>query len=286
MPGKDGRRMKKVKVRILGLSLAHRKGRNTAWMVEYALKAAEKFGRKVSEVAEVETEFMDLANKKIEMCRECPDRPCRPNNGKDWDDEAAGEFGCPIKDDYLAKKVMPRVAEADAFVLGAPIYTGTVTSLFTTVMERLQAGIWKGYFSNKPVGSVTVGTMPLGGHESTLQQMNNVTRYLEMIPVPVGLGACGISGLPYGPLAADDNGKIIGVKNDKYAQWQCVCVGRRVAEITVMLAVAKKHLGKIYADQFAEYYSKPHGNNPRDWFGLDPIDDEYMMNLTPSTFRG
>ena len=128
---------------------------------------------------------------------------------------------------------MPKVAEADGFVFGCPVYTGTCTSLFITVMERFKAGIWKGNFSNKPVASVTVGTMPLGGHESTLQQMNNVTRYLEMIPVSVGLGACGISGLPYGPLAADDDGKIIGVKNDKYCQSQCVAVGRRVAEISV-----------------------------------------------------
>jgi len=278
--------MEKVKVKILGLSMAHRKGRNTAWMVEYALKAAEKFGRRISDVGEVKTEFMDLATKKIEMCRECPDYPCRPNNGAPWKGVSASEgFACPIDDDYLAKKVMPKVAEADGFVLGCPVYTGTVTSLFMTVMERFKAGIWKGYFSNKPVGSVTVGTMPIGGHESTLQQMNNVTRYLEMIPVSVGLGACGISGPPYGPLAADDDGKTIAIKNDKYSHWQCVCVGRRVAEITVLLAVAKKRLGKRYTDEFAQYYTPPHGDAPRDWFSLDGQDDEYMMNLTPSTFR-
>jgi multimeric flavodoxin WrbA len=279
--------MGKVKVKILGLSLAHRKGRNTAWMVEYALKAAEKFGRRVGDVAEVKTEFMDLANKKIEMCWECPDYPCRPNNGADWKKgSGSDDFGCPIKDDYLAKKVMPKVAEADAFVLGCPVYTGTCTSLFITVMERFKAGIWKGYFSNKPVGSITVGTMPIGGHESTLQQMNNVTRYLEMIPVQVGLGACGISGPPYGPLAADDDGKLIGIKNDKYSQWQCVCVGRRVAEVAVMFAISKKQLGKLYNDEFALYYTPPHGDIPRDWFSLDATEYEYMMNLTPSTFRG
>jgi len=255
-------------------------------MVEYALKASEKFGHRVSDVAEVQTEFMDLSTQKIEMCWECPDSPCRPNNGADWKDVFVPEkFGCHITDDYLAKKVMPKVAEADAFVLGCPVYTGTCTSLFITVMERFKAGIWKGYFSNKPVGSVTVGTMPIGGHESTLQQMNNVTRYLEMIPVTVGLGACGISGPPYGPLAADDDGRLIGVKNDKYSQWQCVCVGRRVAEITVMLAVAKKQLGKLYTDEFSQYYTPPHGDAFRDWFSLDAADHEYMMNLTPSTFR-
>ena len=267
--------------------MAHRKGRNTAWMVEYALKAAEKFGRKVSDVAEVQTEFMDLSTKKIEMCWECPDYPCRPNNGADWKEGSVPEeFGCPIKDDYLAKKVMPKVAEADAFVFGCPVYTGTCTSLFITVMERFKAGIWKGWFSNKPVGSVTAATMPIAGQESTLQQMNNVTRYLEMIPVSVGLGASSISGPPYGPLAADDDGKLIGVKNDKYAHWQAVCVGRRVAEIAVMLGVAKKQLGKRYIDEFAVYYTPPHGEVPRDWFSLDAADEQYMMNLTPSTFRG
>ena len=55
--------MEKVRVKILGLSCGHRKGRNTAWLVQYALKAAEKFGRLITEVADMETEFIDLADK-------------------------------------------------------------------------------------------------------------------------------------------------------------------------------------------------------------------------------
>jgi multimeric flavodoxin WrbA len=279
--------MEKVKVKILGLSMAHRKGRNTAWMVEYALKAAEKFGRKVGDIAHVETEFMDLAQKKVEMCWECPDYPCRPNKGLPWKGVSVPQdFGCPIKEDYLALKVMPRVAEADGFIFGSPVYTGTCTSQFITVMERFRAGIWKGYFTNKPVGTVTTATMPLAGQESTLQQMNNVSRFLEMIPVSAGLGASSISGPPYGPLAADDDGKMIGVKNDKYGQWQAVCVGRRVAEITVMLGLAKQQLGKRYAEEFARYYAPPHGEDSWAWFSLDSEDKEALMNLTPSTFRG
>jgi multimeric flavodoxin WrbA len=279
--------MEKVKIKVLGLSMAHRKGRNTAWMVEYALKAAEKFGSKIGDVAEIETEFIDLATRKIEMCRECPDYPCRPNNGRRWKGASPPpDFGCPINDDYLALKVMPKVAEASAFIFGCPVYTGTCTSLFITVMERFRAGIWKGYFTNKPVGSVTAATMPLAGQESLLQQMNNVAHFLEMIPVSVGLGACSISGYPYGPLAADDDGTQIGVKNDRNAQAQAVSVGRRVAEIAVLIGLAKQRLGQRYTDEFALYYTPPHGEDSRDWFNLDKEDEKLMLDLTPKTFRG
>jgi multimeric flavodoxin WrbA len=178
------------------------------------------------------------------------------------------------------------VAEADGFVFGAPVYTGTATSQYITVMERFRAGIWKGYFMNKPAGVVTTATMPMAGQDSTLQQMNNVARFLEMIPVSVGHGASSISGPPYGPLAADDDGKLIGVKNDEYGQYQAVCVGRRVAEIAVLLGIAKQQLGDRYARSFAQYYAPPQGDKPWAWSSLDNADHEAMMNLTPSTFRG
>lgn len=276
--------MEKVKVRLLGLSMAHRKGRNTAWMVECALKGAEKFGRKVSDVADVETEFIDLAQKKVEICWECSGYPCRPALGEGG--SISQDFGCPITDDYLALKVMPRVAEADGFIFGCPVYNGTCTSQFMIVMERLRAGIWKGYFSNKPAGAVVTATMNLAGQESLLQQMNNVIRFLEMMPVAAGLGASSIAGLPYGPLAGEDDGKTIGVKNDKNARWQAVGVGRRVAEVAVMFGLAKQQLGKRYTEEFARYYAPPHGEDSWAWFDLDEEDDEYLMNLTPSTFRG
>lgn len=67
-------------MKILGISCAHRSGRNTAWLVLYALKAAEKFGRRISEIANIETEFVDLAHKEIKQCRNCQ-RFCLPNGG-------------------------------------------------------------------------------------------------------------------------------------------------------------------------------------------------------------
>jgi multimeric flavodoxin WrbA len=280
------RGMEKVKVKILGLSMAHRKGRNTAWMVEYALKAAEKFGRKVSDIADIETDFIDLAQKKIERCWECPDYPCRPNKGLPWEGSSVPEdFGCPITGDYLALEVMPKVAEADGFVFGCAVFNGTCTSQFITVMERFRAGIWKGYFTNKPAASIANATMQLAGQESLLQQMNNVTRFLEMIPVATGLGAVAIAGPPYGPLAANDDGKVIAAKNDTHGQRQSVLVGRRVAEFAVMIALAKQQLGERYAEEFARYYTSPHGKDRWAWFDLDREDHEYLMNLTPSTFR-
>jgi multimeric flavodoxin WrbA len=276
--------MNKVKIKILGLSLAHRKGRNTAWMVECALKGAEKFGRKISDFAQVETDFIDMAQKKVEICWECPDYPCRPSSGNNG--SPSKKFGCPITEDYLALNVMPKIAEADGFIFGCPVYNGTCTSQFMIVMERLRAGIWKGYFTNKPAGAISTATMNLAGQESLLQQMNNVIRYLEMIPVAAGLGAVSIAGLPYGPLAGDDDGKTIGVINDKPGQKQAIALGRRVAEIAVMIGLAKQQLGNRYNEEFARYYAAPYGDESWAWSDLDNEDKEYLMNLTPSTFRG
>ena len=56
--------MEKVRIKILGISCAHRRARNTTWLTLYSLKAAERFGREISQVADIETEIIDLADKK------------------------------------------------------------------------------------------------------------------------------------------------------------------------------------------------------------------------------
>jgi multimeric flavodoxin WrbA len=274
--------MDRIRVKILGISCAHRRGRNTAWLVIYALKAAEKFGRRISEIADVDIEFVDLARKNIRACRNCQ-KFCLPNRGMPWKGaRELSEYDCDCiqKDDYI-RELVPKFAEADGFIFGSPVYTHSYTSQFRRLMERI-AGVtlFQGHISGKPAGAVTVATVPVfGGQEHCLHDMNTVFQAIEMIPVSWKLGAPGCSGYPFGPTPANDDGRAIGVRNDLEAKKLAVLVGRRVAEYAVMLRLAKLELGAIYTREFMQHYHPPHGDETWAWGRLDEEDKRFMMSL-------
>ncbi len=56
--------MERLTVNILGISGAHRKDRNSSFMVQKSLRSAEN-------VKNVKTKFIELADFKIEYCRHC-----------------------------------------------------------------------------------------------------------------------------------------------------------------------------------------------------------------------
>lgn len=271
--------MEKIKVKILGLSCGHRKDRNTAWLVQYGLKAAEKFGRRISDRVDLETEFIDLWDKEIKPCLNCDERWEIPNGGKPYKGNRPEPRGCIIKNDYLAKELWPKIAEADGFIFGSPVFTLSFSSKFRLLFERFVHGIWQGYFTNKPAAVVAVATMPIGGQESCLADMNNCIRGVEMIPIAWGHGAPGVTGVPYGPLPGDDDGKIVSQKKHRYGNWLAVLGGRRVAEIATMLKMAKQELGDLYNKEFIQLYHPPHGDESWAWDDLDPEDREFMQSL-------
>ena len=268
--------MEKVKVKILGLSFSHRVSRNTAWLVQYALKAAEKFGRRISEVADIETEFIDLAGKKIRQCIACERRWDTPNFGLPYKGSVRPKGECIIKNDYMARELRPKMIEADAYILGCPVYGMTVTSQFRMVMERCSDILANGDFTNKPAAALTVAEVNAMGQEATLLEMNRMLIGGEMICVSWPAGAAGVSGPPYGPLPAHDDAKVIGVKKDRQARWCALVCGRRVAELTVMLKLAKRELGDIFTQEFYQVLHPPHGETPWEWSRLDKEDEQYM----------
>lgn len=271
--------MDKVKVKILGIAAAHRKGMNTAWLVQYALKAAEKVGRKLSEVATVETELVDIAGKLIRPCRNCEVRHM-PNRGKPYTGCDPTFLGCPIKDDYMALELMPKMREADAFVLGSPTYGLSVTSQFRRFAERVSPIMWQGAHRYKPAVSVTVGEMALAGQETCLSDINRMISGSEMICASWYLGVPGVSGPPFGPSPADkDYATRIGAKSHRYSQWLAVMNGRRVAELAIMIKIAKQHLGDLFEREFIKVCHPPHGDEPWAWRRLDKEDEEYMQSL-------
>ncbi len=271
--------MDKVKVKILGISAAHRKGMNTAWLVQYALKAAEKTGRKLAEVATVETELLDLAGQTIKPCRNCEVRHM-PNKGKPYEGMSPTVMGCPIKDDYMATVLAPKMKEADAFVFGSAVYGLSYTSQFRLFSERVSPNMWQGAHRYKPAVAVSVGEMALAGQETCLADINRMINGSEMICASWYLGVPGVSGPPTGPVPSDkDYATRIGVKGHRYSQWLAVMNGRRVAEMAIMIALAKQRLGDLFDREFIKVCHPPHGSEPWSWRRLDKEDEEYMQKL-------
>ncbi len=274
--------VEKVKIKVMGISCGHRGGRSTAWLTLYTLKAIEKFGRRINGVAEIETEFIDLSlpNKEIKLCPDCDKRCGVSNMGlSEETPEMAHDFGCVIENDYLAKELLPKIREADAFIFGSAVFNLGYTSKFRSLFDRLRAYVRLGYFTNKPAGAVAVGATPMGGQESCLEFMNMGIQGLEMIPVPWLNGATGVSGPPNGPLPADDDGTQIGVKKDRMAQFLAALVGRRVAEVILIQKVAQRRLGSLYKQEFIQLYHPPHGGSPWEWDRLDARDEDYVLSL-------
>jgi multimeric flavodoxin WrbA len=272
--------MEKVKVKILAISAAHRKGMNTAWLVQYALKAAEKVGRRLREVVDLETEFVDLAGKQIKPCRNCEWRHM-PNKGRPYQGtERPPAQGCIIKDDYMARELMPKMKEADGYILGSPVYSLTFTSQYRLFSERWCPIMWEGHLTYKPAVAITVGEMALAGQETCLADINRMISAAEMVCASWYLGAPGVSGPPYGPLPAEkDYNFTIGVKKHRYSQWLALMNGRRVAETAIMLKMAKKQLGELYFREFLQVCHPPHGDETWAWNRLDKEDDEFLENL-------
>lgn len=256
--------MERIKVKILGFSCGDRVGGNTAWMVQYSLKVMEKFGGKISEIADVETDFFDVADKEI-----------KPYINSEEGAEIPGAIHPAIEDDYFAREIETKVARADGFVFGSSVHNASFSSKFKLLIERLYPLIGKAHLTNKPATSIAVGYGSLWGLENCLHDMNNCFRALEMV-VCTRLTGCPVS---TGSTLGAEGSKVAAAKKDRYAQWLASNQARRVVEVAVKQKVAKRLLGDIYEKEFIKTYHPPYGNEPWAWWRLDKEEEEYMMNL-------
>ena len=212
--------MSNEKTRILGISAAHRKNRNTSYMLRVALQAAEEMG-------DVETEFVELWGRKIKYCIHC-------------DKCLVDPFRCIVKDDM--QDIYPILERADAIIFGVPVFIMGVTGIYRNFMDRLRQYVHTGGFLWKVGAAVTVAYGRNAGQESTLSEVHTSIRALQMIAVGgAGHGASGCSGLPYGPIPWEDDGKVIAVKNDPYAIGGAMIVGKRVADAAKVVKLGMKH---------------------------------------------
>ena len=94
-----------------------RKNMNTAQLLKSAQKGAESVG--------AETEYIDLYDLDFKGCRSC--LMCKRKD--------AQRCHCFWKDDL--SPIIDRIFQANAIIVGSPIYMGCTTSQFHALMERL-----------------------------------------------------------------------------------------------------------------------------------------------------
>ena len=115
-----------------------RKNWNTALMLKEAQKGAESVG--------AETEYINLFDLTYTGCRSC--MACKR--------KGAERCHCFWKDDL--SPVIDRIFDADALIIGSPIYLGDITSQVHGLIERLHfCALSYDNYSNYFTGKVDVG---------------------------------------------------------------------------------------------------------------------------------
>jgi len=99
------------------INASPRKNWNTAQLLKEVERGAQSVG--------AEIEYIDLYDLSFTGCRSC--FACKLKNGK--------HPGCAWKDDL--SPLIDRILDADALIIGTPIYWGEPTAQFRALMERL-----------------------------------------------------------------------------------------------------------------------------------------------------
>jgi len=117
-----------------------RKNKNTAQMLESAMRGAEQAGAETE--TEAETELIHLYDIQFQGCKSC--FACKLKNSK-------CNGICAIKDDL--RPVLERCYEADVVVLGSPIYYSYPTGILRSFMERALFPMGTYKYENLPDGT-------------------------------------------------------------------------------------------------------------------------------------
>jgi multimeric flavodoxin WrbA len=105
-------------MKVLAINGSPRKKWNTATLLQNALDGAASAG--------AETELVHLYDLTYSGCTSC--FACKQKDGKSYG-------RCAVQDGLTP--VLEKIPDADALILGSPIYFGTVTGMMRCFMERL-----------------------------------------------------------------------------------------------------------------------------------------------------
>ncbi|MFC2032484.1 flavodoxin family protein [Chloroflexota bacterium] len=116
LPGKPAKRPEEMKV--LAICGSPRKGGNTEALIDEALRAASDAGAKVEKIR-----LQELNMKYCLGCRKCKEPGFEPI--------------CAIKDDMV--EVFQKVLDADALIIGFPVYQWRESSQMATFIDRIES---------------------------------------------------------------------------------------------------------------------------------------------------
>jgi multimeric flavodoxin WrbA len=199
---------------VLGVSGSPRVGGATSRLVRSALLGAR-------EVAGVRTVFVSLATLRVAGCDRCAD--------------CIAVGGCLIDDDMA--RLYPLLLEADALILGSPVYWGSPSALCKAFMERVAGfGLREKKLRLKVGGAIAAGGSRNGGQETTQIAINAWFHSNDMLPVgitapvtqwgPTSSGGLGLDDVERDVFELKMSGRTVGAKE---IAWM---YGRKIATVT------------------------------------------------------
>jgi multimeric flavodoxin WrbA len=201
-------------ITVLGVAGSPRIGGATSRLVRAVLLGAE-------ELAVVRTRFVNLAGLRIAGCDRCA--------------ECITAGGCLIDDDM--QRLYPFLLEADAIVIGSPVYWGSPSALCKAFMERVAGfGLREKPLRLKVGGAIAAGGSRNGGQETTQIALNAWFHTNDMIPIgitapvtqwgPTSSGGLGLDDVEHDVFELKMSGRTIRAKE---IAWM---YGRKIATVT------------------------------------------------------
>ena len=140
-------------MKVIGICGSPRKG-NTEWMLTKLLEEVAKAG--------VETEMILLRNRQVKGCDGC--LSCEVGGTQ-------RKGACRIQDDMQI--IYPKLAEADGFAFGTPVYFDMLSGLLKNFMDRT-CPVWP-MLELKPVVGVAVAEAGIGQAIANLKTYSSIT---------------------------------------------------------------------------------------------------------------
>jgi multimeric flavodoxin WrbA len=202
-----------INVKILGISGTVVKDGNCDKLVQEALKAT-------AELENVETEFVPLADKNVDVCQHC--QWCIENRQP-----------CKYQDDM--QPIYEKMEWADGMILASPTWGYTVAPPLINLLSRGRFhSFMTDTFRNKPVGALTLGWFGFGMDHALTTILNYVS---ARSMIPVSRASALSSSAAFGQRAAYMEN---GVLDDTAGVARVKSAALRVVEVTRMIKYAKE----------------------------------------------
>lgn len=201
-------------MRALAINGSHRKGKNTATMLQLVLDELEKGG--------VQTELLEVSELKVEFCRAC--------------NRCLSKTECSIQGDDVPQ-VAGKMLASDVIIIGSPVYFGNVTGMLKALMDRTRwMHMSESLLDGKLGAAVTHAGLRNGGQEMTqllLERFlqNHGLRVVEARDPQSGVYNLGPMGSLYEALAGDEIRWKKGVLEDRLAVKTCGILGHNILRL-------------------------------------------------------